>query len=140
MKHNFLSSNIQELVFVVIKIDRFNRFWCSCWSCWSQRSLHCLLSRFEKRDVFCFDWLKTMTFLMICDFIFVTVSIYRMFWEIIVRMKWIKISCNWIIIVKSWNADSMMSCKSTEEYKIILKARENFSKNKRIINIYDDFF
>ena len=34
----------------------------------------------------------------------------------------------------------MMNHKSAEKYKMISKTRENFSKNKRIINIRDDFF
>ena len=34
----------------------------------------------------------------------------------------------------------MMNHKSAEEHEMISKTRENFSKNKRIINIRDDFF
>ena len=33
-----------------------------------------------------------------------------------------------------------MNHKSAEEHEMISKTRENFSKNKRIINIRDDFF
>ena len=60
--------------------------------------------------------------------------------KIVVRMKWIKIFRNWMIVVKSWNADRMMNHKFVKEHEMILKAYENFSKNKRIINIRDDFF
>ena len=41
---------------------------------------------------------------------------------------------------KSWNADRMMNHKFAEEHEMISKVRENFSKNKRIINIRDDSF
>ena len=34
----------------------------------------------------------------------------------------------------------MMNHKSAEEHKMISKARENFNKNKKIINIRDDLF
>ena len=34
----------------------------------------------------------------------------------------------------------MMNHKSAKEHEMISKARENFSKNKRIINIRDDLF
>ena len=34
----------------------------------------------------------------------------------------------------------MMNHKFAEEYEMISKAYENFSKNKRIINIRNDFF
>ena len=47
---------------------------------------------------------------------------------------------SWMIIVKSRNADRMMNHKFVKEYKMISKSRKNFGKNKRIINIRDDFF
>ena len=34
----------------------------------------------------------------------------------------------------------MMNHKFAKEHEMILKAREDFSKNQRIINIRDDFF
>ena len=34
----------------------------------------------------------------------------------------------------------MMNHKFAEEYKMISKTRENLNKDKRIINIHDDFF
>ena len=34
----------------------------------------------------------------------------------------------------------MMNYKSAKEYEMISKTRENFSKNKRIINICNNFF
>ena len=45
-----------------------------------------------------------------------------------------------MIAVKSWNVNRMMNHKSTEEYEMISKTCKNFSKNKKIINIYDDLF
>ena len=42
------------------------------------------------------------------------------------------------LTVKSWDANRMMNHKSAEEHKMISKARKNFSKDKRIINIRDD--
>ena len=45
-----------------------------------------------------------------------------------------------MIVVKLWNANSMINHKFAEEHKMIAKARENFDKNKRIINICNDFF
>ena len=63
-----------------------------------------------------------------------------MFWKITIRMKWIKIFCSWMIAVKSWNVNRMMNHKLAEKYEMISKACENFSKDKRIENIYDDLF
>ena len=34
----------------------------------------------------------------------------------------------------------MMNHKSAKEYEMVSKARENFSKDQRTINIRDDFF
>ena len=45
-----------------------------------------------------------------------------------------------MIAVKSQNAEQMMNHKSVKEHKMILKARENVGKDKRIIYIRDDFF
>ena len=42
--------------------------------------------------------------------------------------------------VKSRNIDRMMNHKFVKEYEMILKARKNFDKDKKIINIRDDFF
>ena len=55
-------------------------------------------------------------------------------------MKWIKMFHSWVTAVKSWNADRMINHKSAEEHGMISKVRENFSKNKKTINIRDDFF
>ena len=54
-------------------------------------------------------------------------------------MKWIKMFRSWVAVVKSWNADRMMNHKFAE-HEMISKARENFSKNKEVINIRDDLF
>ena len=45
-----------------------------------------------------------------------------------------------MIVVKSRNADRMMNHKSAKRHKMISKTRENFDKDKRVINIRDDFF
>ena len=45
-----------------------------------------------------------------------------------------------MIAVKSRDADRMMNYKSAKKHEMISKTRENFDKNKRTINIRDDFF
>ena len=55
-------------------------------------------------------------------------------------MKWIKMFCSWMIAVKLQSADRMMNHISVKKHEMISKARENFDKNKRVINIRDDFF
>ena len=45
-----------------------------------------------------------------------------------------------MIAVKSRDADRIMNHKFAEEHKMVSKTRENFGKNKRIINIRDNFF
>ena len=47
---------------------------------------------------------------------------------------------SWVIVVKLWNADRMINHKSAKEHEMISKICENFSKNKRTINIRDDSF
>ena len=64
----------------------------------------------------------------------------RMLREIAARMKWIKIFCSWVNTVKSWDADSIVNRRRAEKSKMISKARENFSKNRRAINIRGDSF
>ena len=52
--------------------------------------------------------------------------------KIIVQMKWIKVFHNWVIAVKSWNANRMMNHKSAKKHEIILKTYKNFSKIKEL--------
>ena len=96
LRHDLSSSNIQEFVLVVMRINYFNYLWCFCWPCWTQHSWYCLLLRFEN-----VRWQEiAMTPSMIYDLTFVTVNVKRMFREIAVRIKWIKIFCSWVNTVK----------------------------------------
>ena len=45
-----------------------------------------------------------------------------------------------MIVIKLRNVDRMMNHKFAKEHEMISKARENFDKNTKIINIRDDFF
>ena len=115
-----------------------------------EHSIRCIFfSRVSKRKMYFVSTDKdddvklheiAITSSIICDSSFMIVRMKKIFRKIAVRMKWIKIFCNRIIAVKSWNADRIVNYKSTEEYEMISKIHKNFNKNKRIINIRDNLF
>ena len=81
-----------------------------------------------------------MTSSIICDSFFVTIKTWKISRKIVIRIKWIKIFRSWMIVIKLWSIDWVMNHKFIKRYEIISKTYENFSKDKRVINIYNDFF